>query len=342
MANMHVQQFSKIPDVAITCCCDILPERVAAFAAKHNIPGTFTDPAEMLAKGDVDAVTVVTNDATHAPLSIQCLEAGKHVLCEKPLATSLEDAFRMVEVAEKSGRINMINLSYRNSSAWQRACQMIADGELGQIMHFQAHYLQSWLSSADWGDWKTKPAWLWRLSSGHGSLGALGDVGVHILDFATSPIGSAASVNCRLKCFDKAPGNQIGEYKLDANDTALLTVECETGALGTVAITRWATGHLNSLALSIHGTKGAIRIDLDRSYELLECCRLSPDGFNQPWETLYCGKTPSIYERFISSIRSGQQDQPDFACGAKVQAILDAALRSAESGLLEGVQKCPE
>lgn len=331
MANMHAQQYQKIKGVKITCACDIDSSRASAFAEKHGIPDTFTDYHEMLARGDFQAISVVAPDSTHAKLSLQAIEAGKHVLCEKPLATEAGDADKMAAAAREAGVINMVNFSYRNSSAWQRALQMVRDGDLGRVYHFQAHYLQSWLTSNDWGDWKTSPQWLWRLSKNHGSHGALGDIGVHILDFATGPIGHAEKVFCLLKTFDKAPGGRIGEYQLDANDSALVTLECDNGAVGTLAITRLATGHKNSLALSIHGDRAAIRLDLDKSYEMLEVCRIAPDGSTQPWESVYCGKTPNIYQRFIESIRAGQQDQPDFTRGAEVQHLLDACHRSAES-----------
>jgi predicted dehydrogenase len=331
MANMHAQNFQKIEGVTVTCACDIDEKRVGEFAAKHGIGSTYTDYGKMLAEGDFSAISVVTPDSTHARLSLQAVAAGKHVLCEKPLATNADDADQMAEAALKAGVINMVNFSYRNSSAWQRARQMVMDGDLGTVYHFQAHYLQSWLTSTDWGDWKTSPGWLWRLSKAHGSHGALGDVGVHILDFATGPVGHAENVFCLLKTFDKAPDGRIGDYQLDANDSALVTLECANGAVGTLAITRLATGHQNSLALSIHGDRAALRLDLDKSYQMLEICRLAPDGTTQPWESVYCGKTPNIYQRFVDSIRSGKQDQPDFARGAEVQHLLDACHRSAES-----------
>ena len=331
MANVHATQLGAIEDVEVTCACDIDSDRVRTFAEKHSIPHTYTDYDEMLKSGDFEAISVVTPDSTHAVLTLNAIEAGKHVLCEKPLATNADDAVTMAEAAQKAGVINMVNFSYRNSSAWQRACEMIDSGDLGRIYHFQAHYLQSWLSSADWGDWKTNPHWLWRLSKGHGSHGALGDIGVHILDFATAPIGHLKSVFCLLKTFDKAPEHRIGDYLLDANDSAMVTLECENGAIGNLAITRWATGHKNSLSLSIHGDRAALRLDLDKSYEMLELCRLAPDGTTQPWESIYCGKTPSIYQRFVQSIQSGVQEQPDFARGAEVQKALDLCQASCES-----------
>jgi predicted dehydrogenase len=337
MANEHVRNLKNIEGVALTCACDIDAARVEAFTQRHGMGSAYTDYDQMLREGDFAAISVVSPDSTHAELSLKALAAGKHVLCEKPLATSGADAVKMAEAAREAGVINMVNFSYRNSSAWQRACEMIANGDLGRIYHFEAHYLQSWLSSVDWGDWKTSPNWLWRLSKGHGSHGALGDIGVHLVDFATGPVGHPRHVFCHLKTFDKAPDNRMGDYLLDANDTALITLECGNGALGSLAITRWATGHQNSVALSIHGDRAALRMDLDQSYQMLEVCRLAPDGRTQPWERVYCGSTPNMYQRFVDGIRSGRQDQPDFARGAEIQRLLDACQESAASGAMVGI-----
>ena len=259
MANVHAEKINSINGVSLTCACDIDSSRVEAFAAKHGIKHAYTDYDKMLKEGDFTAISVVTPDSTHASLSLQAIAAGKHVLCEKPLATNAEDAARMAGAASDAGVINMVNFSYRNSSAWQRAKEMVQNGDLGRIYHFQAHYLQSWLTSTDWGDWKVSPHWLWRLSKGHGS-------------HATGPVGHAEKVFCLLKTFEKAPENRVGDYLLDANDSALITLECGSGAIGNLAITRWATGHQNSLALSIHGDRAALRLDLDKSYEMMEIC----------------------------------------------------------------------
>jgi predicted dehydrogenase len=219
--------------------------------------------------------------------------------------------------------INMVNFSYRNSSAIHRARQMVARGDIGRVLHVEASYLQSWLSSTVWGDWRTSPGWLWRLSSAHGSKGVLGDIGVHILDFATYPVGPIKELTCRLKTFPKAKGNRVGEYKLDANDSAMIQVEFKGGALGSVTTTRWATGHVNSLDLAMYGDKGAIKIDLDASYNELRVCR-GKDTATGTWKTINVPATPDMYKRFITSIRTGKNDDSDFARGAAIQKALDA------------------
>jgi predicted dehydrogenase len=198
-------------------------------------------------------------------------------------------------------------------------------------MHFEASYLQSWLSSHIWGDWKTESMWLWRLSTQHGSQGVLGDIGVHILDLAGFPIGEYRSIQCRLKTFHKAPDDQIGNYTLDANDSFVANVEMQDGAMGTIHASRWATGYQNRLTLTIHGTKGALRLDLDQSYNELEVC-LGEDVDTVNWQTLVCDPTPNNQKRFIRSIQTGVNDQPDFARGSAVQKVIDACFESDRSG----------
>ncbi len=158
------------------------------------------------------------------------MTAGKHVLCEKPLATNAADAREMADLARTKKLIGMVNLSYRNVAVLQKAAELVAGGAIGALRHFEASYLQSWLTQPAWGDWKTESQWLWRLSTAHGSKGVLGDVGIHILDFVIFAAGSPVSeLSCRLKTFDKAEGGRIGEYTLDANDSATLQAELENG-----------------------------------------------------------------------------------------------------------------
>jgi predicted dehydrogenase len=333
MARTHAREFAAIKGVQLAACCDVDGGRARDFATTFHIPHSFHDFTEMLDGADFDAVTNVTPDAYHARLSIEACARGKHVFCEKPLATNHADAAKMARAAADADVVNMVNFSYRNSAALQHAARRIARGDLGRIFHVQAHYLQSWLTSREWGDWHTGEKWLWRLSTLHGSKGVLGDVGVHILDFASFPVAEIASVNCLLRTFDKAPRNRIKDYSLDANDSAVVTVQYANGAVGAVQTTRLATGHVNSLLLSIHGEKGAFRIDLDRSYsDYEECFVRKSDGKTDPWKTVTAPAVPTLYQRFIRSINTGKNDQPDFARGARIQQALDACEKSHATG----------
>ena len=215
MAQEHARRFSAIEGVDIVGAVDVDPARVGEFADSFKIPNRFTTLEEALKWGEFDAVANVTPDRIHHPTTMALIAAGKPVLCEKPLAENFGKASEMADAAEAAGIVNMVNLTYRNVAALQKARQMVQAGEIGEVRHVEASYLQSWLVSKFWGDWRSDPKWLWRLSRGHGSNGVLGDVGIHILDFAS--YGAALDIDhvfCRLRAFDKAPGNRIGEYDL--------------------------------------------------------------------------------------------------------------------------------
>ncbi|MDR5859500.1 Gfo/Idh/MocA family protein [Halomonas eurihalina] len=345
MAGQHAQRFQEIANVEVVAVCDLDGDKAHTFAAEHGISAVYTDLGAMLARDDIDAVSNVTPDGVHKATTLAAIAAGKHVLCEKPLATNATDADEMAAAAREAGVINMVNLSYRDAPAIQLARELVAEGRLGRVMHVDASYRQSWLVSDAWGRWDQDSQWLWRLSEAHGSKGVLGDVGVHILDFASFPVGDIVGVTCRLKCFDKAPDNRIGEYSLDANDSALMQVEFAGGALGTVQATRWATGHHNSLTLSVHGDRGALRVDLDVARDQVQVC-LGEDVHPARWISVAAPPTPSIYQRFVDSIENAVNDQPDFARGAALQRVLDACFDSdARGGVLrleaQAVQEQP-
>ncbi len=333
MANRHAELYRQIPDVELSAACDVNPTRVAEFAAKHGIPasGIFTDFDTLLRACPIDAVSNVTPDAFHAPLSIRALKAGKHVLCEKPLGLDHAETRRMLLAARRSGKVAMVNFSYRDWPAIQAIAARVHAGEIGELRHVEASYLQTWLSSPIWGEWSTTPAWLWRLSTKHGSKGVLGDVGVHIVDFATYPAGPIKKVYASLKAFPKAPKNRIGDYILDANDSALLQVEFANGALGVIHATRWATGHANRVALKLHGTKGAFAFDSDLGTDTYRAC-LGPDVGTATWQEQKAAPSPNNLVRFIRAIRGGEAGQPDFARGHEIQRVLDACFESEATG----------
>lgn len=330
MAKNHAEAFAAIPGVTLVAGIDTRAEQLAAFQKAHNIPHGFGSVQEAIAWGEFDAVTNVTPDAAHYVTTLPFLSAGKHVLCEKPLATNARDAEDMATAAAMAGVVNMVNLSYRNVPALQHAAQMVRDGAIGTIRHFEASYLQSWLTQPAWGHWDREPQWLWRLSTKHGSKGVLGDVGIHILDFATFIAGmEATQVSCLLQTFDKAPGGQIGEYVLDANDSATMQVRLANGALGTVAATRFATGHLNDLRLRLYGQTGGLEVTFEKAVSRLRACR-GDDILTGTWAEVDCPPVPTVYQRFIAAIRGESAPEPDFARGAALQRLLDRAVDSAD------------
>ncbi|QQA42732.1 Gfo/Idh/MocA family protein [Pelagovum pacificum] len=333
MANTHAEAFASIPGAKVVGGVDTNPGRLAEFNARHRLEHGFTSLADAIAWGEFDAVSNVTPDPVHHATTMTLLAVGKHVLCEKPLATNATDAEEMAHAAEVAGVVNMVNLSYRNVPSLMQAHAMVEAGEIGEVRHFEAAYLQSWLTQPAWGEWDKEEQWLWRLSTRHGSMGVLGDIGVHILDFATFATGRipVRDVSCRLTTFDKAPENRIGEYVLDANDSFAMHVALETGAIGVVHASRFASGHLNDLSLRLFGTKGGLDVRLEDGKSKLTAC-IGPDMPTGTWREVATPEVPTNYARFIAAIRSGQQVRPDFRRGADLQKVLDRAVESDTAG----------
>ncbi len=338
-ANAHARAYRAMDGVDLVGAVDSNAEGLARFCEEHGVARTFGSVEEALDWGEFDAVSNVTPDAVHHSTTMPLLAAGKHVLCEKPLALSYADAKEMADAAQAAGVVNMVDLTYRSGPSLKMAAEMVRAGEIGQVRHFEASYLQSWLLQPAWGDWKTDDRWLWRLSTRHGSNGVLGDIGIHILDFATHIAGSdATSVSCRLKTFDKAPGNQIGEYVLDANDSCVLSLELENGANGVVHASRFASGHLNDLQMRVFGDKGALDVRSVRHFSTLQAC-LSDDLETGNWSEIEVAPSgPPVFQDFVSAIRGEGPVDPDFARGASLQRVLDLAVVSdAENSVMKAV-----
>ncbi|MEP6564629.1 MAG: Gfo/Idh/MocA family oxidoreductase [Mesorhizobium sp.] len=328
MAQEHARQFGKIAGVELVGAVDVDEKRVGEFSDSFGIANRFTSLEDALKWGAFDAATNVTPDRIHHPTTMALIAAGKPVLCEKPLAENFEKASEMADAAKKAGIINMVNLTYRNVAALQKARAMVLAGDIGEIRHVEASYLQSWLVSKFWGDWRTDPKWLWRLSRSHGSNGVLGDVGIHILDFAS--YGAALDIDhvfCRLKAFDKAPGNRIGEYDLDANDSFTMALDFSNGAFGVVHASRWATGHMNELRLRIYGDKGGIEVVHNLEGSELKAC-MGENIETAKWQVLDAGTVATNYQRFVDAVQTGVQAEPSFRHAAELQKVLDLAVVS--------------
>jgi predicted dehydrogenase len=328
MANRHASSFSSISGVSVVGGVDVVPERLKAFCAEHKIERSFESFEDALAWGKFDAVANVTPDAVHHPTTMKAIAAGKHVFCEKPLATDAAKAMEMTEAIEKAGLVGMVNLTYRNSPALQQGRAMVLRGDIGAVRHVDATHWQSWLVGKAWGDWKSESKWLWRLSRKHGSNGALGDIGIHIVDFASYGSGlDVAHVFGRLKTFHKAPNDRIGEYDLDANDCFALSVDFVGGPIGTIQASRTAAGQLDQLRLRVHGEKGAIEMIYDTGRSYLRAC-MGADLDTANWRDLPYDPVETNYQRFVAAVRAGKTQEPSFRRAATIQKVLDAAQAS--------------
>ena len=332
MASTHAKAFAAMDDVQIVGGVDPNAENLAAFNQAFAVPHAFSSIDEAIAWGAFDAASNVTPDAIHHRTTMPLLGAGKHVLCEKPLATNHADAAEMAAAAKAVNVVNMVNLTYRNVPALMQAAQMVQDGQIGAVRHFEASYLQSWLTQDQWGDWRSEDAWLWRLSTEHGSMGVLGDVGVHILDFASFAAGSNVDrISSRLKTFEKAKGDRIGKYVLDANDSMAMHLSLKNGAIGVIHASRFASGHVNDLRLRLYGTEGGVDVRFEGSESRLSICK-GGDLRQANWTDVEPAVIVPNFRRFIEAIKAGQPVYPDFARGATLQRVLDLAVASDAAG----------
>jgi predicted dehydrogenase len=202
------------------------------------------------------------NDA-HAEPSIAAAQAGKHVLCEKPLARSAEEAKKMLEAVAKAGVKHMVAFNYRFVPAVRQARNLIESGALGRIYHFRAMYLQEWIMP------HYNSPMIWRLEKKSAGSGALGDLGAHIIDLGRFLVGEVKSVSALTSTFIKErPKAAGGMGRVDVDDAFTAAVEFENGAIGTLEATRFAAGRKNHLVLEVNGEKGSIRFNLERMNEL--------------------------------------------------------------------------
>jgi predicted dehydrogenase len=332
MATQHVHLLHQDSRTEIVAAADVDMDRANSFAKKHEIPKAFGALKDAISWGQFDAAMNVTPDSVHHPTTMALMAARKHVLCEKPLAENFRLADEMAAAADKAGLTNMVNLSYRNVAEIQEARARIASGEIGEVRHVEASYRQSWLVSNQWGDWRSDPKWLWRLSEKHGSKGVLGDVGIHILDFTAHALGMMpVSIQARLKTFHKAPGDRIGAYPLDANDSATMNVEFSNGALGVIHTSRFMTGYSNDLKLAVFGTLGALEVHHSLEGTTLRLCS-GPDVHRQTWHSIKAPPVETNHRRFVTAVIAQKSCEPSFRRGADLQRVLDLCQTPEASG----------
>jgi len=334
--------------------------KVAAAADRLGWASTETDWRTAVTRDDVDLVDVCTPGNTHAEIAIGALEAGKHVLCEKPLANSVAEAEEMAAAAERAaanGVRAMVGFTYRRVPAMQLARQLIAEGKIGEVRQVRAQYLQDWLADAD-------APLSWRLDKTVAGSGALGDIGAHIADLVqfltaqqitgvtamTETFVTERPIETERVGIAGVGGDELGPVTVD--DTAMWLARLSGGALGTFEATRYAWGRKNALRVEISGTEGAISFDLERLNEL-EYFDASEDprtgGFRRILVTE--GSHPYIaawwppghglgYEHgfthqvvdLVGALAAGEQPEPSFADGLAVQRVLAAVQASAAAG----------
>ena len=336
-------------------------ERAEAAAASLGWAAVETDWRDLVARDDVQIVDICTPGDSHAEIAIAALEAGKHVLCEKPLANTVAEAAAMVRAAERAaarGVRSMVAFNYRRVPAIALARRLVAEGRLGELRHVRAQYLQDWIVDPEF-------PLVWRLRKEKAGSGALGDIGAHIIDTAQYITGRLITgVSAITETFVterplaeesaglSAAAGTAAKGRVTVDDAALFIGRMEGGVLASFEATRFATGRKNGLRIEINGSLGSLAFDFEAMNELWFYDNTQPGaegGFRRILVTEpdhpYAGAwwppghglgydhtfTHEVKD-FLEAIAAGTDPAPSFADGLRVQKVLAAVERSAADG----------
>jgi predicted dehydrogenase len=356
----NVNRFFEVPaQVDMTAIAGRNADAVADAADTLGWRESTTDWRSLLTRDDIDVIDICTPGDSHAEIAIAALEAGKHVLCEKPLANTVDEAESMVaaaSAAREKGVRSMVGFNYRRVPAIAFARKLIEDGRLGTIRHVRANYLQDFITDPDF-------PLIWRLKKDQAGSGALGDIGAHIIDLSQFLLGQdITEVSALLETFIKqrplseassglsaSGGAEMGEVTVD--DVALFLGRFSDGAVGTFEATRFASGRKNAIWLEINGSDGSLAFDFESMNELqfhdhTESADVA--GFRRilvtedthpyvaawwpPGHVLGYEHTFTHEMRdFVEAVATGGDPSPSFEDGLRVQRVLDAVEGSAAS-----------
>ncbi len=339
---------------------------LAATAAKRfGFERGTADWREIVEDPDIQVIDIATPNNLHAEVAIAAAKAGKHIICEKPLANSTEDAKAMYEAVKDAGIVHMVAFNYRRTPAVALARRYIEEGAIGRILSFRGTYLQDW--SAD----PNSPL-SWRFQKSVAGSGTLGDIGTHVIDMARYLVGDISAVNAMLRTWvperpvQSGGADLLGTAKggdgplaaVDVDDELITMLKFHNGAIGSVEATRNAYGRNNFITLEIHGTEGSIYFNYERRDEL-QVCFASDPGDRRGFRTVYTGpahpygdglwpipalgigygetKIIEAYD-FFKAIAEGGTVRPNFADGYQIALIDDAIVESADTGAWVEVQ----
>jgi predicted dehydrogenase len=358
MGKAHATAFKNVPLVfgkepgrpVLEIVADIEAKAVERWAGEFGIARWTTNWREIIEDPRVDIVDITTPNHLHAEMAIAAAQAGKHIYCEKPLATTSADAGRIVAAVEKSGVISIVGFNYLKNPAQAFAQQLIAFGELGEITLFRGTFDQDFLANPD-------VPFSWRLDRALAGTGALGDLGSHTIAFAHFLVGDILEV-CGLSAIrikeravpvggsGYAATAQSGAEKraVENEDVLEFLVHFENGAIGTIGTSRIGVGRKLGLGYEIQGTKGSLFYNQERMNEIRLYRQTDPDR-EKGYKTIYIGPEHPGYKAFfglagiglgyndqkiieahdlITAVALGQPVQPDVRFAYRVNKVIDA------------------
>lgn len=357
MGRAHTNAYLKVGKffdlnlkVRLRAVCGRDEKQVKNFAEKFGWETYETSWEKLVKRDDIDLIDISTPGDTHAPIAIAAARYGKHIICEKPLANTLEEAKQMIKAVEKAKVKHMVAFNYRRVPAVSLAKKLIEEGRIGKIYHFRSVYLQDWIVDPEF-------PLVWRLKKEKSGSGAHGDLNAHIIDLARFLVGDILEVSGLMQTFIKErplleKDGKISKKKgkVTVDDATLFIVRFKNGAVGSFEATRFATGRKNYNHFEINGSKGSIVFNLERLNELEFYSKDEPQylqGFKTilttesvhpyianwwppghiiGWEHTFVHE---IYE-FLKAIQEDKTPSPDFYDGLACQKVLDAVEKSAK------------
>ncbi len=348
-------------DLEMHTICGRNPEGVAAAARELGWKNASTDWKAVIENAEIDIIDINTPNDSHAEIAIAAANAGKHVLCEKPLALTVGQCREMLDVAKKNGVVHMVCHNYRRIPAIAHAKKMIEEGAIGKLFHYRARYAQDWIVDPNF-------PLVWRLQKGVSGSGTHGDINAHIIDLGRYLVGEFAEVCGLMNTFIKqrpledaaakgdglggtAGAAKMGEVTVD--DASMFIGRFANGALANLEATRFALGRKNNIAIEINGSQGSLFFDFEDMNRLKFFDNRQPEdrqGFSDILVTQPGGTHPYVgqwwppghilgYEHtfvhtladFVNAVLAGQSVQPTFEDGLKNQQVLEAVEQSANS-----------
>lgn len=334
----HIPGITRCRDASVTALCDADPATLQRAAGATGIARTWTDPLAFIAESDVDAVVVATPNRVHYPIAMAAIAAGTHVMCEKPLALTLDDAREMARAADAANVRHMTAFTYRFVPAMRYAKHLVDSGAIGQPWHFRAQRFQDW----------DRRYLGWRQIASEAGTGELGDMLSHRIDYAYVLVGPLARVlGATRRYWDTRLDADGREHASDLEDWVGCIGEFTSGATGVFESSKLATGCGEGGAsrdrVEVNGPGGTIIYELTSPHQLLVATggrpleRLDvPEPYLRwPGQRVEAGVDPLQAFRwaqnaeFIEAIHAGRPCVPSFHDGVRVQAVMDAIVRSA-------------
>ena len=338
--------------------CDLDEARAKAFAARWGYESYETDWRKLIARKDIDLVDITLPNDMHQAVAVAAAQAGKMILCEKPLARNGPEGLKMVQAVEKAGVPNMVSYNYRRIPAVTLAKQLIDEGRLGRIFHYRAKFLQDWTISKDLP--QGGPG-LWRLDAKVAGSGVTGDLLAHCIDTALWLNGSLGSVSAMTETFIKQRKHTVSGKveKVGIDDACAFLARFQNGSLATFEATRYARGHKALYTFEINGEHASIFWDLHDLHRL-QYFDHRDEGRLRGWRSIhvtdgdhpYMGKwwVPGLqigYEHsfvhqladFLDGLAKNKPASPTFRDALETQYVCDAVLKSARTSRWEKVPK---